>query len=522
MNHHFALSDLNVEKGTVTSLLWELLGQVPSKVGMRLRSERDLAGMLGVNQYIVRAAFEELLKAGYLVRRHGSGTYVRKVPKGGRSQPDISSSVRETLTSYDLFVSDDENITRRAVVSEQKRLHLDLWSDYHACRGPQIAFTTLKGIEERAAEMGHLLVTHSSVAKIDAPLSAKQIAKQLVGGNRDGFIVVSRWADRFLEGCRLAFGDRLPPIVFIQAYSSSTVDLEPLIQIDVDEACRRAIKFLAIEGFRKIGLVSYFAEYRTVAFQQRLYKRAITDAGLTYQKAQFCEQNPSSEMEAMEKLLDGETRPEAIYVSDDHLIPSVLTALKVRSLQPGKDIGIITLSNVQGMPPGDFDWSRLEFNPELIGRSAVESVVQVIQTAGHEHSSISHQATWRPGATHKRLGRTEESRQRQGRLAQPPSPVNAIPIMQPKAKSSLLGRSVQTRGQHAFFRMEMLGSIAILGLLALLLVSPMCKAMGDAASFSLELSPSIGHRSNANFLIAEHHTKCRSICLLKKWKPTGC
>jgi GntR family transcriptional regulator len=58
-------------------------------VGSAIPSERQLSVDLGVSRLTVRAALDELVREGYLVRRQGAGTFVAapKVPKG----MDVSS-----------------------------------------------------------------------------------------------------------------------------------------------------------------------------------------------------------------------------------------------------------------------------------------------------------------------------------------------------------------------------------------------------------------------------------------------
>jgi len=53
-------------------------------VGSAIPSERQLSVDLGVSRLTVRAALDELVREGYLVRRRGAGTFVAepKVPKG--------------------------------------------------------------------------------------------------------------------------------------------------------------------------------------------------------------------------------------------------------------------------------------------------------------------------------------------------------------------------------------------------------------------------------------------------------
>jgi GntR family transcriptional regulator len=59
-------------------------------VGQAIPSERQLTQDLGVSRLTVRAALDELVRDGYLDRRHGSGTYV--------TEPKIAQPL--TLTSF--------------------------------------------------------------------------------------------------------------------------------------------------------------------------------------------------------------------------------------------------------------------------------------------------------------------------------------------------------------------------------------------------------------------------------------
>ena len=77
-------------------------------VGDAIPSERQLAKQFGISRLTVRAALDELVRDGYLDRRHGSGTYV--------TEPKIAQPL--TLTSF----SDD--MRRRGMVPGSRILEL--------------------------------------------------------------------------------------------------------------------------------------------------------------------------------------------------------------------------------------------------------------------------------------------------------------------------------------------------------------------------------------------------------------
>jgi GntR family transcriptional regulator len=69
-------------------LVLDLVEQL--EVGQAIPSERQLSSDLGVSRLTVRAALEDLVREGYLVRRRGAGTFV--------SEPKITQEL--TMTSF--------------------------------------------------------------------------------------------------------------------------------------------------------------------------------------------------------------------------------------------------------------------------------------------------------------------------------------------------------------------------------------------------------------------------------------
>ena len=77
-------------------------------VGEAIPSERQLCADLGVSRLTVRAALDDLVRDGMLVRRHGSGTFV--------SEPKIAQEL--TMTSF------TEDMRRRGMVPGSRTLDL--------------------------------------------------------------------------------------------------------------------------------------------------------------------------------------------------------------------------------------------------------------------------------------------------------------------------------------------------------------------------------------------------------------
>ncbi|HEV3478525.1 MAG TPA: GntR family transcriptional regulator [Gaiellaceae bacterium] len=78
------------------------------RIGDAIPSERQLSGELGVSRLTVRAALDDLVREGFLERRHGAGTFV--------SEPKIAQEL--TMTSF------TEDMQRRGMVPSSKTLEL--------------------------------------------------------------------------------------------------------------------------------------------------------------------------------------------------------------------------------------------------------------------------------------------------------------------------------------------------------------------------------------------------------------
>ncbi|MGH3018296.1 MAG: GntR family transcriptional regulator, partial [Gaiellaceae bacterium] len=77
-------------------------------VGEAIPSERQLSADLGVSRLTVRAALDELVREGYLLRRRGAGTFV--------SEPKIAQEL--TMTSF------TEDMRRRGLEPASRTLEL--------------------------------------------------------------------------------------------------------------------------------------------------------------------------------------------------------------------------------------------------------------------------------------------------------------------------------------------------------------------------------------------------------------
>jgi len=93
-----------------------LLGDLTSgelEPGAKLANENELADRLGVSRSTIREAVGSLIDAGYLARRHGSGTYVTAAPR--------TRHPLETTVSYTAMIRASGHKPAETVVSKAVR-----------------------------------------------------------------------------------------------------------------------------------------------------------------------------------------------------------------------------------------------------------------------------------------------------------------------------------------------------------------------------------------------------------------
>ena len=371
------------------------LSRPPSRAGLRLRSADELAPVFGVDRMRIHRIMSKLAREGVVVRRDGSGTFVRKALEWNfDSDADWVQDAKQL--AQELFAPSDSG---RRIPDQERQLRLSLWSDFHCTT--ETNRLLMEGVVQRAKEEGHSLAIHSLVQEEDQPLAANDVAAQLGDTPCDGYLVVTRWASRFEESLARAFGEKvLPPMAYVEP-GSSHCRCQPLIELDLQSAVRRAVDLFAEEGCRRIGFIQLQSPAHDERLDAQVYDSVCSQHGFDYRAVECATSDGDSVTRAMSRMFDRDEAPDAVYVGDDHLMLDVADYLQEHRRTPGRDIGVIVLSNRGIALPEGVAWSRLEFNPVALGRLAVENLLRVISTAGEELCSLAQRPIWLPGTTHK-------------------------------------------------------------------------------------------------------------------------
>ena len=372
------------------------LSRPPSSAGRRIRSERNLAALLKTDHYKIRKSLSELVHKGVLVRRQGSGTYVRKVPE------ILYSHVPHKLEipSESLFATDQpehDYASHLEPTKQQQQLYLSLWTDLDP---DQMASrrALINGIVRQTERAGHCMFIHSVCGNDGKVMAVSELAQRLKNNPSDGYLVGTWTADLFLK----AMGKAPKPIVYFSD-SSRAIKHDPMVMLDSLETIYRGVNLLAEQGYKRIGMIGLDLPYdplESTEPSRKAYERAMLDVGLNYYTADFCQATVTESMAAIRRLLSSSDPPEAVLIADDIVLNGVAKALTIDGIVPGQDIAVITLSNVNSKLPKGFAWSRLEFDVEGLGEQIVDTLLSLLLTAGRRANSSAAYVKWRPGKTH--------------------------------------------------------------------------------------------------------------------------
>lgn len=418
------MDDLN--NNIVAELMEKTISQQPVMVGMRIAPEETLSNRLGLSRYQLRKATDILVDKGILRRKRGSGTFIVALPKHSATMDDNNHTTEERNVVAE---SHDENnidpkrshvkqdmLSKMQKAMEQnmvelhsnssemhsnmpistRKLHIGLWGDLH-CLGTTHQ-RVIAGMSQRFGELGHILSVYSTVIKPNLPLPLDVLSERIRTNPNDGVIVAEEWSSLFQQAM-----DKIHvavPSVFLCS-TARVHKLWPVVSQDFDRAMVQALQSLYAQGHRRLAILAPLIEHYPMEGLTQLYDNIRKDLGLDYRRIETCELGVISAMRAAKRLFK-EDCPDAVYITDDFLVEGVAEAFVSHNKIPGQDngIGVITLSNAGQTLPENINWSRVEFDPIVLGELTADTLIRLID-AGPEHvSSIELLPRWIPGETH--------------------------------------------------------------------------------------------------------------------------
>lgn len=309
------LEQLSVDTDTELTLWLQLKQQLTWLIasgkiqpGEKLPPVRQLARHLGINVNTVRVAYRKLEAEGLVETRHGSGTVVLQ---------------------FDSFrlAEQTSHVRTHTVGVLVPRLSNPFYP------------TFLQGVEDIAREDHTLLFICNTD---DDPLTGKAYLDLLIAKQVDGLIVAP---------CGLRLGQQLNatslnhtsspmPIVYVDRPGETG----HAVLLDSEAAGYAATSHLIEHGHRRIGLITCYLDSPTLRQCFQGYVHALEAAGLSSPPdliATASAFTTTAGYESAQVLLDGPTRPTAIFAAGDLLAIGAMQAIKERGLRIPDDIALV-------------------------------------------------------------------------------------------------------------------------------------------------------------------------------------
>jgi hypothetical protein len=390
---------LEISSAELANELERVLAGGAVQAGLRLRSLADLSTLLKVDAGRVRIAVTELADRGILAKRHGSGTYIRRVPLANGHA--LAAPWFPDLRIEHLLADGDDEQSQRRPLRRHKQMHFQLWTDLFWLSQTQNDITA--GAGDVLVPRGHVITPCGGTVASGVPLVRAAVAAKLAAAPADGYLVLDWLATAFSE--EFAATGR-PWLTF---GFTGPIRHQPGMIMDCMEAAERGTRALLEGGCRRVALLGYFDNVRDCDFERFYYTHALRQAGAdAYTCAKFISLEAMQVRRTLAEMLDGELSPDGLYVADDNLLPLVAAELTRRGLVPGRDLAVVTLWNEGMIFAGATDWSRMELSPRQFGQSLARNLVAATQSASARLTNYSVLAEWRPGATHILKPKTKE------------------------------------------------------------------------------------------------------------------
>lgn len=389
-----------LEKPTVEELYWRMrrcLAAPPSRAGISIKSEPALAKMLGLKRPTVRKVIDRFVEEGVLVRRNGSGTYVRKVAAGD----DVNEAVDPLFAAESIFNVIEERQQRREPLNADKRIRIGTVWDLNS-QPSGVYKRIFDGLSARASEIGAIVEVHPLVKQRHSKDARLRVRKALAADTFDG-LIVSSYDELVLE---VMSEQKHRPVVYLDFANRDwnlRTDLVPMVSFDLRHAMIDALKRLFALGHRKIAVIGFSHGDTRVIEQQEdqiLYEYVMGRLGIEDRHTVFLSVDDASNQRLLEGFWRGSDAPTAAYFCDDVALIRAFPILAKLGCVPGQNLAVITHSNKELPLPAGPKWSRMEFDPLQVATLTLDAIVAEMKSSLPDIISLAHKPTWIEGDSH--------------------------------------------------------------------------------------------------------------------------
>jgi len=302
-----------------------------------------------------------------------AGVSTQTVSRVVNEHPDVARETRKQVQDIIEKVGYRPNVLARSLIS-QRSYTLGVVIAGLNLIGPS---TLLNGITSTAENSGYSLILKElprfetdNVEPIFHALLARQVdgiiwAVPEVGENR-------KWLRNFHLDYNI-------PLVYVTMEPQEGITT---VSINNYLGGRLATSHLIEQGFRRIGHLSGPLSWWEARQRMLAWKDVLTDAGIDISDQHWASGNWSTKSgyQAIQQLLEQYPDMDSIFIGNDQMALGALQYIHQRGLKVPEDISIVGFDNILESP---YFWpalSTIQQNQGLVGQSAVNEVVRLIQS----------------------------------------------------------------------------------------------------------------------------------------------
>ncbi|WNN46113.1 MULTISPECIES: LacI family DNA-binding transcriptional regulator [Winslowiella] len=190
----------------------------------------------------------------------------------------------------------------------------------------------VKGIEEQAEKNGYRILLSNSGSDIERSRSSLQL---LAGKMVDGIITM----DAFSKLPELTQLIGTTPWVQCAEYADAG-DISCVGISDID-AAQQVVRYLVGKGHRRIALINHDLSYKYAQLRQQGYQNQLQASQRQWQAIAYAsELSFNAGKRAMQQLLAGEQRPDAVFAVSDTLAAGAMSAIIQFGLRVPQDVAV--------------------------------------------------------------------------------------------------------------------------------------------------------------------------------------
>ncbi|MBR6287175.1 MAG: LacI family DNA-binding transcriptional regulator [Bacteroidaceae bacterium] len=235
----------------------------------------------------------------------------------------------------------------------------------------------LAGIEEKATEMGYRIMVSQSNEEY---AKEKQIIEAFEEARVCGVIISQAEDTRDYDHFRRLIDKEIPLIFYDRICTGIQT---PRVVIDDYAGAYTAVEYLVRTGCRRIGFMGSAMNLEISKNRLNGYKDALLKKGLRPEAdltIDFDQAGDSDEKQALiDRLLNSEERPDALFANNDVIGTQVLNACKRAGLRVPDDVSIVCFTNSSMTRVCDPQLTCVDQRGNLVGRSAAELLIDRLE-----------------------------------------------------------------------------------------------------------------------------------------------